>query len=179
MDMQYLRNLGCQTKHWADFITVRFSHVWLSLHFIHSQWLHSVYDIQKNSQSIKTRSFYFCSICWCLLCILWASIVLTNTCTVSGKSYCKVDVGWSIFFNGQSLAWPPSARQCGSFAQEGNVPLGLWVRHSLKRCPARADQARPGQRKTDKLLTVLSLPLELRGLAAILSQLAVRVSGWS
>lgn len=162
-----------QTSQQLDSVT------WLSLHFIHSQWLHSVYDIQKNSQTIKAQSFYFCSICWCLLYILWGSVVLTNTCTVSGKSYCKVDAGWSIFFNGQSLAWPPSARQCGSFAQEGNVPLGLWVRHSLKRCPARADQSRPGQRKTDKLLTVLSLPLELRGLAAILSQLAVRVGGWS
>ncbi len=47
-----------------------------------------------------------------------------------------------------------------------------WVRHTLKSCPARADHAGPGQAKADRLSTVCSSPLELWGLAAVLSQLA-------
>lgn len=54
-----------------------------------------------------------------------------------------------------------------------------WVRHSLKRCPGRADQAGPGQqRQTGSRLFSPPL-LELWGLAAALSGLAVTVTGGS
>lgn len=52
-----------------------------------------------------------------------------------------------------------------------------WMRHSLKRRPARADLSSPSQGQPDRLSTVLRPPLGLWGLAGALSSLAVTVRG--
>lgn len=47
MDMQYLRNLGCQTKHWADFTTVRFYILYIVSDYIQSMIYRRIHRVSK------------------------------------------------------------------------------------------------------------------------------------
>lgn len=112
----------------------------------------------------------------CMCALLLYRVMYMDNPEVLIHKRCRVVrlLQWSVL--GPSSCILPMWQLClGGYS----VPLRDWVRHSLKRCPARADQAGPGQAEADRLSTVFSLPLELWGLAAGLSRLAVSVRGGS